>query len=89
MTKLNARKPKELGLVIYVPAELARDIYRESGDLQFARFPATMTVADTIGKALTSGNKKGTKQPKPMILRRSKRPSISHEDLNTPTILTR
>lgn len=89
MTKLKERKPKEPGLVIHVPMDLARDIYREGGDLQFAMFPAIMAMVDTIGKALSARNKKGIRQPKPTILRRSRRTSISHGDLNTPTILTR
>jgi len=87
---LNAKKPKKNpGLVIHVPMELAWDIYRESGDLQFAVFPATMTLIDTIGKALSASCRENKKQLKPTILRRSGSARISHEDLNVPTILTR
>lgn len=86
---MNARKPKDHGLIIRVPIELARDIYRESGDLQFAMFPATMTLIDTIGKALGASKKENTRQLKPTLLRRDRKTTVSHEDLRTPTILTR
>jgi hypothetical protein len=72
-----------------VPVELARDMYRESGDLQFAMFPATMTMMEAIGKALGVGKKKTTKQLKPTILRRDRKTAVPIEDLRTPTILTR
>jgi hypothetical protein len=86
---LNARKSKDPSLIIRVPIELARDIYRESGDLQFAMFPATMTLIETIGKALGASKKETTKQLKPTILRRGRKATVPHEDLRTPTILTR
>jgi hypothetical protein len=87
---LNAHKPKDHSLIIRVPFELAQDIYRESGDLQFAMFPATMTLIDTIGKALgVSNRKKTTKQLKPTILRRDRKTIVTHEDSRIPTILTR
>jgi len=86
---LTARKSKDQSLIIRVPVELARDIYRESGDLQFAMFPATMTLIDTLGKALGASKKESVKQLKPIILRRDRKNLVRNEDLRTPTILTR
>ena len=45
--KSKTRKPKESSVLIRIPAELARDIFRESGDLQFSKFPATMTLVES------------------------------------------
>ena len=87
--KLKAHKAKDRSLILRVPIELARDIYRESGDLQFAMFPATMTLIDTIGKALRADKTEIIKQLKPTILRRDRKTTVSHEDLIRPTILTR
>ena len=86
---MTARKSKDQSLIIRVPVELARDIYRESGDLQFAMFPATMTLIDTLGKALGASKKESVKQLKPIILRRDRKNLVRNEDLRTPTILTR
>jgi hypothetical protein len=86
---LNTRRPKDPGLIIHVPLELARDIFRESGDLQFVKFPATMTLADTIGKDLSTRHKESTRQPKPTILRRNIKTTISLGDLKASSILTR
>jgi hypothetical protein len=88
-TKLKAHKSRDQSLIVRVPVELARDIYRESGDLQFAMFPATMTLVDTLGKALGASRKETAKQLRPTILRRDRKTTFSHEDLRTPTILTR
>jgi hypothetical protein len=52
-------------------------------------FPATMTLIDTLGKALCAGKKENTKELKPAVLRRDRKTTVSHEDLRTPTILTR
>lgn len=86
--KLNARKPEDVGLIVRVPTELARDIFRESGDLPFAMFPATMTLANTIGKALSASHKESAKQLKPTILRRNRKAAIAFEDMKS-SILTR
>jgi hypothetical protein len=72
-----------------VPIELARDIYRESGDLEFAMFPATMTLIETIGKALGASSREIMKPLKPTVLRRGKKLTATHEDPRVPTILTR
>ena len=76
-------------MIIRVPIELARDIYRESGDLEFAVFPATMTLVDTIGKALGAGKKETAKPLRPTILRRNRKAAVADEDQRVPTILTR
>jgi hypothetical protein len=68
--------------------ELARDIFRESGDLPFAMFPATMTLANTIGKALSGSHKESAKQLKPTILHRSRKAVVAFEDMKS-SILTR
>jgi hypothetical protein len=68
--------------------ELARDIFRESGDLPFAMFPATMTLANTIGKALNASHKESAKQLKPTILRRNRKAVVAFEDMKS-SIMTR
>lgn len=57
--------------MINVPLELAREIYLESGDLPFAKFPAIMSLADSVGKALNMSAEESVIQPKPTILGRS------------------
>lgn len=85
---MNTRKVEDVSLIIRVPTELARDIFRESGDLPFAMFPATMTLANTIGKALSASHKESAKQLKPTILRRNGKAVVAFEDMKS-SILTR
>jgi hypothetical protein len=85
---LKPKKPRDSGLIINVPLELARDIFSESGDLPAAKFPATMILADTIGKALSSGREENTKRPKPTILSKTKKTTIPRKRLYENPILT-
>ena len=86
---MKTHKSKDSSLIIRVPFELAKDIFRESGDLEFAMFPATMTLIDIIGKALGTSKKDSAKQLKPTILRRDRKTTFAREDQRIPTILTR
>jgi hypothetical protein len=45
-------KPKVLALVVYLPVNLAVEIYRESGNLAMAEFPNTLKFAESIAEAL-------------------------------------
>jgi hypothetical protein len=76
--KLTPKKPKDSGLVISVPLELARDIFSESGDLQSERFPAIMILADTIGKALPPTHEDTKKRPKPTVITKTRKPKSTH-----------
>jgi len=76
--KLTPKKPKDKSLIISVPLELARDIFSESGDLQSEKFPATMILADTIGKALPPSHEDAKKRPKPTIIIKTRRSTAAH-----------
>jgi hypothetical protein len=65
-------------LIISVPLELARDIFRESGDLPSAKFPAIMILADTVGRALPFTHEDTKKRPKPTIITRTRKPKSTH-----------
>jgi hypothetical protein len=75
---LTPKRPKNSGLVINVPLDLARDIFSESGDLQSAKFPAIMILADTIGKALPPMHKDTKKRPKPTVITKTRKPKSTH-----------
>jgi hypothetical protein len=72
-SKLSPKKPKDVGLIISVPLELARDIFAESGDLQSEKFPAIMILADTIGKALPPTHENTKKRPKPTVITKTRK----------------
>jgi hypothetical protein len=74
---LTPKRPKDSGLVISVPLELARDIFSESGDLQCEKFPAIMILADTIGKALPPTSENTKKRPRPTVITRTKKPKAA------------
>jgi len=79
-----------MGLIINVPVDLAREIFRESGDLQFARFPATMALVDSIGKALNIGHDESVAHLKPRVLGRTRKTKVSQKRLlNNYPLLTR
>lgn len=86
---MKAKKRKDPGMVINVPLELAREIFSESGDLQSARFPAIMILADAIGKALPASHGESVKRPKPTILSKSRKPKTSFKRPENYPFLTR
>ena len=45
-------KPKVLALVVYLPVNMAVEIYRESGNLAISEFPNTLKFAISIAEAL-------------------------------------
>lgn len=45
-------KPKVLALLVYLPVNLAVEIYRESGNLAMSEFPNTIKFAESIAEAL-------------------------------------
>jgi len=45
-------KPKVLALVVYLPVDLAMEIYRESGNFAMAEFPNTLKFAESIAEVL-------------------------------------
>ncbi len=75
--------------MINVPVELALEIYRESGDLPFIKFPAITTLADSIGKALNIGHEEKVTPPKATVLYRKRKPTISHREVQNYPLLTR
>jgi hypothetical protein len=50
-----------------VPADLALEAFRESGNLPFAKFPATMALAEIIGKMLDLNRDERPAYQKPAI----------------------
>jgi hypothetical protein len=76
--KLTPKKPKDAGLFISVPFELARDIFSESGDLRSEKFPAIMILADTIGKALPPTHEDTKKRPKPTVITKTRKSRAVH-----------
>lgn len=76
--RLTQKKPRDSGLLISVPLDLARDIFSESGDLSPAEFPAIMVLADTIGKALPAIHEDTKKRPKPIVLAKTKKVKAKH-----------
>ena len=64
---MDTKETKDLGIMMNVLLELAREIFRESGDLPFAKFPAMMTLADSIGKAMDIDHDESVARPKPTI----------------------
>ena len=75
---MTPKKPRDSGLIISVPLELARDIFSESGDLSSAKFPAIMILADTIGKALPPTHEDTKKRPKPTVITKTRKPKATH-----------
>lgn len=47
---------KILGVVIHIPVDLAKEIFRESGDLPISEFPAILKFADSIADVLDIEN---------------------------------
>ena len=45
-------KPKVLALIVYLPVDMAVEIYRESGDLAISKFPYTLKLAESIAEVL-------------------------------------
>lgn len=45
-------KPRVLALVVYLPVNLAVEIYRESGNLAMSEFPNTIKFAESIAEVL-------------------------------------
>ncbi len=86
---MKTRKPKESSVLIRIPAELARDIFRESGDLQFSKFPATMTLVESIGKALNFGREERKKQLKPVVFFGTRKPVVTHKRTHEYPLFTR
>ena len=88
---MNTKKHKEVGLIINVPGELAREIYRESGDLPFVKFPAMITLADSIGKALNICHEEKVALPKATVLYRKRKPTptIAHKGYQDYPLLSR
>jgi hypothetical protein len=83
---LTPKKTKDRSLIINVPLELARDIFSESGDLQTAKFPAIMILADTIGKALSKGHEETKKRPKPTIISRARKTTTHRKSFEYPLL---
>lgn len=83
---MTPKKPKNKGLIINVPLELAREIFNESGDLPTARFPAIIILADTIGKALSKGHEETKKRPKPTIISRARKTTTHRKAFDYPLL---
>lgn len=45
-------KPKVLALVVYLPVNIAAEIYRESGDLAISKFPNILKFAESIAETI-------------------------------------
>lgn len=45
-------KPKVLALVVYLPIDLAVEMYRESGNLAMSDFPNILKFAESIAEVL-------------------------------------
>jgi hypothetical protein len=86
---LNAKKPKNPRLIINIPVELAREIFRESGDLGVGEFPALLILADSIGEAMSAGHYETAIPQKPTILRKSRKTTVSHRGPRKHILLTR
>jgi hypothetical protein len=76
-------------LTVSIPLDLAREIFSESGNLPTARFPATIILAETIGKALPTSHEDTKKRSKPTIITRTRKPRTAHRKPFDLPILTR
>jgi hypothetical protein len=47
-----APRNKVIAVDVQLPIELAREIFRESGDIAISEFPATLEFAESLAKAL-------------------------------------
>jgi len=83
---LTPKKPRNSGLIINVPLELARDIFNESGDLPTTKFPAIIVLADTIGKALSKGHEETKKRARPTIISRARKTTIHRKTFEYPLL---
>jgi hypothetical protein len=50
-----ASRNKVIALVVKLPIDLAKEIFRESGDLAISEFPATLEFAESLAEALNMG----------------------------------
>lgn len=49
---MSQEKPKVLGIVVYLPVDLALEMYRESGNLSISDFPYILKFAESIEETL-------------------------------------
>ena len=83
------RKVQEQSLIVRIPLDLARDFFSESGDLPSDRFPATMILAEAVGKSLPAKREDKRKRAKPVVLKKTKKSMMTSRSPFELPLLTR
>lgn len=58
--EMTPKNPRTIALVIQLPIELAKEIFRESGNLAISEFPATLQFAESLAEVINLEQEKET-----------------------------